>query len=27
VRAVVDRIAAIVELHPDAGGYKPDPIL
>jgi adenylosuccinate lyase len=27
VQAVVDRIAAIVELHPDAGGYQPAPIL
>ncbi len=27
VCAVVDRIAAIVELHPAAGDYKPDPIL
>jgi adenylosuccinate lyase len=27
VQAVVDRIAAIVELHPDAGAYQPAPIL
>jgi adenylosuccinate lyase len=27
VRAVVDRIAAIVALHPDAGGYTPAPIV
>jgi adenylosuccinate lyase len=27
VRAVVDRIAAIVALHPDAGGYEPAPIV
>ena len=27
VGAVVDRIAAIVELHPDAGAYQPAPIL
>jgi adenylosuccinate lyase len=27
VRAVVDRIAAIVALHPDAGHYTPAPIV
>jgi len=27
VRAVTDRIAAIVALHPDAGAYAPAPIL
>ncbi len=27
VRSVVDRIVAVVALHPDAGGYEPAPIL
>jgi len=27
VQAIVDRVAAVVELHPDAGAYHPEPIL